>query len=78
VLELVQPGGVDADLERALLELGDDVPDTPRQTSERRELREDIGSEPVRLQPVLDLARNNFDRLLLDQRDRVELRVEDP
>ena len=26
------PVGCDADLERALLELGDDVPDTPRQT----------------------------------------------
>ncbi len=78
MLELLQPRWVDADLERALLELGDDVPDAPRQTGERRELREGIGGEPVRLQPALDLARNNFDRLLLDQRDRIELRVEDP
>ena len=48
------------------------------QAGERRELREGVGGEPVRLEPVLGLARHHLERLLLDQRDGVELRVEAP
>ena len=61
--------------QRALLELGDDMADAAGQACERRELRVGVGGEPVGLEPALDLARHHLDRLLLDQRDRVELRV---
>src|SRR5206468_3005701 len=74
---LLQPRRDDADRQGPPLELGDDVPDTAGQTQERRELREGLSREPVGLEPVLDLARHHLKRLLLDEGDRVELRVED-
>ena len=48
-----------------------------RQAKEGRQLREGVSGEPVRLQPALDLARHHLERLLLDQGDRIELRIEE-
>src|SRR5881275_1877540 len=52
--------------------------DAARQAGERRELRKGIRRQSVRLEPAPDLARHYLEGLLLDQRDRVELGVEQP
>ena len=72
-----EPGRDDAHLERACLEL---VRDLRRSGEGRRgdcaELSEEVAEELVRLHARLGLGDHQLERLLFDQRDRVELRVE--
>jgi hypothetical protein len=56
----------------------DEVAYAPRHPRDRVELREEPGEELVRLEAPFRLGDHHLDRVLLEQRDRVELRVERP
>ena len=53
------------------------MPEPARQPGERVELRVEIREQAVRLEPPLCLDHHHLERLLLEQRDRIEIRVED-
>src|SRR3954469_2783806 len=78
MLEIAEISRRDADLEGAGLELADEVPRPPRQPPERLELRVEPGEELVRLEPPLALAQHHLGVVFLEQRDRVELRIQHP
>ena len=76
MLELVEAGRLDPDLERALLEPADELAQAPRHADERLELRVGERDEVPGLEPPLRLLQHHLEPVLLEQLDRVELGVE--
>lgn len=76
MLELVEAGRLDPDLERALLEPADELAHAPRHADQRLELRVGKRDEVPGLEPPLRLLQHHLDAVLFEQLDRVEVRVE--
>ena len=77
MLDVGEVGRDHADLQRPGLEPVDHLADAARDPEDGLELGEEVRQECVRLESPLGLAQHHDERVLLDERHRVERRVED-
>src|SRR5438309_11386640 len=77
MLEVAKIGGSDSDLERSRLQLVHELTCAAGQVSERLELRVEPREQLFGLEAALALPQHHFESVLLEQCDRVELRMQD-
>ena len=78
MLEALEIGGCDSDLQRPGLESIGDLPDATREASQRPELGVERAQELIGLEAPRRLGEDDVAAFVLEQGDRIELGVEGP